>query len=238
MVALKPALVIATLCILGFVAFRLLIGGSTDSWHQRLTIIIDTPAGEVRGSSVVEITNTETMGPLVLMEARGVHTKVRGEAVAVEVVPGQWLFVLLEGHSNGQGDASQLVHQVFDPGAGGPARDRSYARTMRGLRALPLDTPAPVPPDSYPMFVTFDDFALPETVRLVESTGMAEVFGAGVSLREMTLEITEEAITEGQVRKLLPWLGAFPEPALGPIAVDAVSTPFYRLVHMGDFIRG
>jgi hypothetical protein len=202
---MKMLAIIVAFCAVCFVAYRTLIGGSTDSWRQRLTIIIDTPAGEVRGSSVVEITNTETMGPLVLMEARGVHTKVRGEAVAVEVTPGRWLFVLL-GNSGGQGDASQLVHQVFDPGAGGPARDRSYARTMRALRALPLDAPAPVPPENYPMLVTFDDVAKPETVRLVDPTDLAAIFGTGVRLKGLTLEMTTERVTPGRAQGVLGWL--------------------------------
>ena len=71
----------AVLAVLGFIAFRVLIGGSTVNWNQRLTVIVDTPGGEVRGASVVEISKTETMGPLVLMEARGVRSRMRGEAV-------------------------------------------------------------------------------------------------------------------------------------------------------------
>ena len=66
--------------VLGFVAFRVLIGGSTVSWNQRLTVIVDTPAGVVTGASVVEVSETEITGPLVLMEARGVRSRMRGEA--------------------------------------------------------------------------------------------------------------------------------------------------------------
>ena len=63
----RIALYCAIIVLLGFCTFRGLIGGSTTSWNQRLTVIVDTPAGVVRGSSVVKISNTETMGPLVLM---------------------------------------------------------------------------------------------------------------------------------------------------------------------------
>lgn len=40
----------AVLAVLGFVVFRVLIGGSTVSWNQRLTVIVDTPSGEMRGA--------------------------------------------------------------------------------------------------------------------------------------------------------------------------------------------
>jgi hypothetical protein len=174
---MKVLSIIAAICLLGFFAYRTLIGGSTESWHQRLTIIIDTPTGEVRGSSVVEITNIETMGPLVLMEARGVHTKVRGEAVAVEVVLGRWLFALLESPSNSQGNVDQLAHAAFDLGGGRPARERSYANNIADLREVPLDEPAPLPRDSYPMLVTFDDISDPITVRQVDPDDLDATFG-------------------------------------------------------------
>lgn len=41
--------VLAVIAVLGFIAFRVLIGGSTVSWNQRLTVIVDTPSGEMRG---------------------------------------------------------------------------------------------------------------------------------------------------------------------------------------------
>ena len=72
--------ILVLLGVLGFVAYRALIGGSTVSWNQRLTVIVDTPAGVVTGASVVEVSETEITGPLVLMEARGVRSRMRGEA--------------------------------------------------------------------------------------------------------------------------------------------------------------
>lgn len=54
----------------GFVTFRALFGGQTVTWHQRLTVTVETPAGEVSGSAVTAVRNVDTTGPLVLMEAR------------------------------------------------------------------------------------------------------------------------------------------------------------------------
>ena len=88
------------------------------------------------------------------------------------------------------------------------------------------------------MLVTFDDITKPETVRRVNPEDLAAVFGEGVRLKAVTLEITDEAVTEGRVEAVLGWLGPYPEPALGPATGGALAdAPFYRRVHMGDFIR-
>ncbi len=56
------------------------------------------------------------------------------------------------------------------------------------------------------MLVTFDDITKPQTVREVDSEDLAAVFGEGVRLKALTLEITREAVTEGRVEGVLPWL--------------------------------
>lgn len=53
------------------------------------------------------------------------------------------------------------------------------------------------------MLVTFDDITKPETVRRVDPEDLASVFGEGVRLKAVTLEITEEAATEGRVEGVL-----------------------------------
>ena len=72
--------------------------------------MIETPQGEVRGSAVTRVTKTETSGSLVLPEARGVRSKVEGEAVVVEVAPGKFLFALLSGSDDWERDAANWVY--------------------------------------------------------------------------------------------------------------------------------
>jgi hypothetical protein len=162
----------AVLAVLGFVVFRVLIGGSTVSWNQRLTVIVDTPSGEMRGASVTEITVTETMGALVLMEARGVRSEVRGEAVAMEIRPGRWLFALLSGAAGSKGDAGQPVYSAFRLGETRKPGAKSYRSNMRDLRAQPLNAPDPIPSEAFPLLVTFDDLAQPQSVREVDPTNI------------------------------------------------------------------
>ena len=204
---MKGLIVVAAIIgLIGFIGYRTLIGGQTVSWHQRLTVIVDTPNGEVRGASVTEVTNTETMGALLPMESRGVHSVIRGEAVAVEVLPGRWLFALLSGDDDALGQADQLVYTTYRLGENLNVSDRTYEALMADLRSKPLDTPASVPEGSYPLLVTFDDITKPETVREVDPADLATVFGSGVALRAATLEITTDDMTEGRVEMALSWL--------------------------------
>jgi hypothetical protein len=225
-------LVIGVLALVSFVAFRGCFGSSTTSWNQRLTLVVETPQGEVRGSAVTRVTKTNSSGGLVLPEARGVRSKVAGEAVVVEVAPGRYLFALLSGSGEEKRDASHWVYPAYDlSGAGG------YGAAMMKVQSQRFDTPVPLPPEGWPMLVTFDDITKPETVREVEPEDLAAVFGEGVRLKAVTLEITREAVTEGRVDSFLTWLGPYPEPRL--IAPDGRSTagPFGMTVSHGDFIR-
>lgn len=97
-----------------------------------------------------------------------------------------------------------------------------------------------VPRQVWPMLVTVDEIGKPETVRRVDPEDLAAVFGEGVRLQAVTLEITQEAVTEGRVDSLLEWPGPYPEPSPGPPGEGPIAVSkarFYRLVHMGDFIR-
>lgn len=170
------------------------------SWNQRLTLVIETPQGEVRGSAVTRVTKTETSGALVLPEARGVRSMVTGEAVVVEVAPGKFMFALLSGSGEEMRDATHWVYPAYQLSEVG-----SYGGAMMKLQSQPYDTPVPLPPEGWPMLVTFDEINKPETVRRVDPEDLASVFGEGVRLKSVTLEITEEAVTEGRVEAQPFW---------------------------------
>lgn len=101
---------------------------------------------------MTEVTKTESSGSLVLPEARGVRSKVTGEAVVVEVAPGKLLFALLSGTGEEKRDATHWVYPAYQLGEAG-----SYGGATMKLRSQPHDTPVPLPPEGWPMLVTFDD---------------------------------------------------------------------------------
>ncbi|WP_294982607.1 hypothetical protein [Tabrizicola sp.] len=219
-----------------FLTLRALFGGGTVSWNQRLTLVIETPQGEARGSAVTRVENVTSKGALVLAEAWGTRSYWTGEAVAVEVLPGKWLFALLEGESGT--DTGHWVYAAYDLNeALAPNGHPSIEAATSKLWAQPMNVPVPLPADRMPMMVSFGDITKPETVRKVDPEGLAAVFGEGVRLKAVTLEITDEPVTEGRVGEVLGWFGPYPEPALGSATGKTTDIPFYRRVYMGDFIR-
>jgi hypothetical protein len=235
---MKPLLWIAVLAAAPFLAWRGLFGGASTGWNQRLTITVETPAGEVSGSSVTEVRVVDYSGPWVLPDARGPKSTLRGEAVAVEVLPGKWLFALLGGAENPAGSAAAWAEVTYAPVRDAANRSRGYWERVADIHAQPYDTPVPLPPEAWPLMVTFTDIADPTSVARVDPNDLAASFGAGARLKTVTLEITRAEVTEGVVDALLTWLGPYQEPGLCPptggLLADA---PFCRRVTMGDFIR-
>ena len=155
---MKPVLILAAIAAVLFLAYRGLFGGATVTWNQRLTLVIETPQGEVRGSAVTGVKKTDSSGALVLPEARGVRSGVTGEAVVVEVAPGRYVFALLSGSDEQYRDASHWVYPAYDLSAAG-----SYGAAMMKVQSQRYDTPVPLPPEAWPILVTFDDITKAET---------------------------------------------------------------------------
>ena len=216
-------LIIGVLALVSFVAFRGCFGGASTSWNQRLTLVIETPQGEVSGSAVTEVRVAFFANPSALT-GREVSYSLIGGATVVEVLPGRYLFALIS-----DGEERFAV----------AAKDR-FKGMMRGewLRQIPRQTePVTLTGDLIPTLVTFDDVSQPETVRLVDPSDLAASFGPGVALTSVTLEITKEPVTKGRLEGLLGWLGPYPEPRLIPPDGRSTAGPFGMSISHGDFIR-
>lgn len=163
----------------------------TYVWRQKLTVEVQV-GNEVRSASSVSEMRVTFM-PKILPESHEFDIKLRGEAVVLNVTPSSALFALLNKMEN----ISIEVFKDMLP------RDsaRSDFSTLAALRE-----PRDVPRDRYPLLVTFGDIADPKTVRRVDPDDLAASFGRGVSLRRITLAITDEEVTEGKVEQVLPWL--------------------------------
>jgi hypothetical protein len=154
-----------------------------ETWRQKLTLVVDTPAGEVSGSAVVHVSGNMRQLP---GSANEIVYTVRGEATVVEVLPGRYLFALL-------GGSEEQFYAAAKDRFPGMSREEWLPR-------IPEQTePVSLLPDHVPMLVTFDDIAKPATVREVDPDDLAATFGEGVRLTVVTLEITEEPVTEGRV---------------------------------------
>ena len=173
----RAIIVLGIIALFGFIAFRSLFGGQTDGWHQRLTVAVNTPEGEITGSAVTAIQIEEHSGILVVPQARGVKATVTGEAVAVEVDPGRWLFALLDGAEGLNSNAQGWVYVAYGANLRAESDVRLHDLVMAAIHSQPYDTPVTLPSDAWPLMVTFDDIARPETVRRVDPDDLDAVFG-------------------------------------------------------------
>jgi hypothetical protein len=149
------------------------------------------------------------------------------------VVPGKWLFALIEGGESWRQNAANWVYPAF-----GLERAKSYAAAMSLLRAQPNDTPVPLPPEGWPVMVTFEDLSNPASVQKIDPTDLAATFGDGVRLVSVSLTRTRAPVTQGTIARLLPWIGPYPEPTLIPGDGRSKDIPFGMRIGFGAFIRG
>ncbi len=209
--------------------------GNTYTWNQKLTVNVNTPDGIKSGSAVTQV--TAKVGGQSLLSQAVVSYKVTGEATFVKLGIGKFIFALL---SNG-GDyepteywAAKAFHQqlVEDFGYGTEEKLAELFekfQTFRGSKTLALA--------DYPLLVTFTDTSDPKSVAEMKPMKLADRFGAGYSLKSITLEITDEAVTKVAVEKVLVWLSQYPEP---PLCQPTSGTDFSFCatnVHHGDFTR-
>ena len=191
--ALAKVLLTVVVTILGAVVIYKLIYPTVE-WHQKLTVSVNVGGQVVSGSSVVAVTATKM--PTVLFSFHDMRWDARGEATVVQLPDGRYLFALLN-------NSIVLAGNVF-PGAGQrePIDLIKRARLYKSLKTEVRD----VPHSALPLLVTFTDITDPTTVKKVDPRDLPATFGPGVTLERVTLEITDEKVTEGKVEKLLVWL--------------------------------
>jgi hypothetical protein len=219
--------------------FGLLIGGFAvlaggcgalfpARYRFRLTVIVETPQGIRTGSSIYEVTAARTGGTLPEEAKR--DWSVRGEAVAVDLPDGRTLFALLKTGAH-FGDMAGLSMSTLYPAFAQEGYD--VVGVAKKLASGAYPGPAEVDPDDYPILVTFDDVNDPQSVRQVAPGQLPTVFGRGVSLRTITVEVTHKAVTAG-IREKLP----SPSPG-GFFNWDGQSNPNSEGVYgIWDFIQG
>ncbi len=161
-------------------------------WHQKLTVVVDTPTGEVSGSSVIAI--NATFGDVPFSD-KEVWCRIRGEATVAELAPGRYLFALL-------GDDEERYYRAVRDQLKDMGRGEWLKRIpeMKGVVTLK--------PRNFPLLVTFRDVDDSESVLKVDPNDLAATFGPGFKLDRITLEITDEPVTTHKVEQILPWLEA------------------------------
>jgi hypothetical protein len=164
------------------------------------------------------------------MEARGGRWRVEGEALAVEVVPDRYLFILI----NNEKPISWLFKAFRQPAFHKSPNKHTRFGWMRAIKRS--EGYFEVPASTYPKFVSFEDMNDPASVILVDPNEMEKVFGVGVRLKSFALNATRKNVEIGQLRNLLPWLTSSKEKRLCPPSYTTTGTVCGSL-SFSDFLR-
>jgi hypothetical protein len=227
-------------------------GESFEPIHYKITAVVETPRGLRSGHSVLEYRGSMAGSAFGTMAGSGF--KVRGEAVAVEVAPGQVMFVLLRAHED-LDFAANALNAIAVPKDEGPRPTdragemertrRMYDRIRANRNVYPLWRPKDQRPGEGPWmgvyFVRFRDINVPETIEEVNPDDLASIFGKGVRLKTLTIQVTDEPVTT-TIEKYLPWLktkrGAMIEAHAPKLPPPRPPYPFGMIITTRDFSQG
>ena len=178
---------------------------SNYHYRYRMAVEVDTPEGLKTGSAVHEqIVGKSNVDVGELSGKRGIRT--RGEAIAVDLPGGQTLFALIPD--------SQVAQAVLDPEwhndwVESARRITSHQTPSNPLTMTPGRSAARLAkPAGYPLLVRFRDINDPKTIEEVDPNNLGASFGAGVHLRRITLQRTDDAVSKG-IEKRLKWLSGY-----------------------------
>lgn len=187
-------------------------------WRYRMTVAIETPESERIGTTVRQV--GAHAGPSHLKPFQGGHASVtKGEAVVIDLGDRGVVFALMRGPRHGVDYGGVIPFTAFPADFGGLTPEGiAYYST---LKAGPVE----LAPENYPQFVYFRDMGDPTSVEnlidyascdggdtgymqrfCIKNDRFAEVFGEGVRLKSVTIEMTESPATTGLVLDRLPWL--------------------------------
>ncbi len=183
----------------------------TPVYRYRLTVEVDTPDGVKTGSSVIEV-DTEVAGGYSIPTPGRVTNRVRGEAVTVDLGEGRVLFALLRSEADIDW-AGRVMYRLSPQYAGENALRDGYRNMLRHRpeRTVPRHFSRADQVNersAYPMLVTFRDIDDPTSVEEVDPDDLAATFGEGVSLKRITVQITDDPVTSG-IGQRLGWLGQY-----------------------------
>ena len=155
--------------------------------RYRLTLEAEISGEPKIGSGVIEVTYSKQSR--FAGQSPGI-VSYRGEAVVLDLGPGDTLFALLKAGADGRSAPSSIVLRAFKfPGGTLPEPVDEGLRELQrlsGKRELPLT--------SLPLLVRFRDLNDPKTVERVDPLDIGKSFGAGARLVRATLEIVPAGI--------------------------------------------
>jgi hypothetical protein len=176
MMHLSKVRIIWAVCIglAGLAGYFLLFPDYTNRF--RLTIEIETPDGVRSGSSVIEtrVWESGNWGPV---EARGIRTSAKGDAVFVDLGRGRNVVGLL-----GFGPVGADESRIFSLTRAALAPEKN----VRWQDEPNLKGRGKLPDEFVPTLITFSDLNDPKTARVINPAEFEKTFGPGFKFRGAT----------------------------------------------------
>lgn len=158
--------------------------------------------------------DTDVAGGYSIPVPGRVTNRVCGEAVAVDLGEGRVLFALLRSEADTDW-AGRVMYRLSPQYTGENALRDAYRNMLRhrSEKTVPRYFSRRDRMEqrlAYPMLVTFGDLDDPTSVERVDPDDLSATFGEGVSLKRITVKITDDHATTG-IEQRLRWLGRIRE---------------------------
>ena len=174
---------------------------TTVTYRYRLTLEIETPEGLKTGTGVIE---NRWVSHVFTVRGVSLQCTLSGEAVVVDLgTRGVVFSTLNERMSDGRTHAHAGYGCDLPLKVVGRLESRQEDRQRRLARGgVSVD----LLPAEVPLLVRFRALNEPMSVEDIDPQNLTGRLGPGVRLRRVHFETTSDAVTGGQVARLLPWL--------------------------------
>ncbi len=177
----------------------------STSWRYKITIEIETPEGIKSGAAVREVRAWKNAAKLINPDVAPIEYEVIGEAVVVDLGKRGVLFGLIDW------DSYEEVESSFPEIASNVSEYLEYYERLESGSRSTLR-------NNQPKIVTFDNIEDPRTAKLVyerklygngqvDVNNFQNIFGKGIDLKQITIEISENPVSSG-IEKKLPFLNS------------------------------
>ncbi|WP_306115077.1 MULTISPECIES: hypothetical protein [unclassified Roseovarius] len=199
-----------------------------ESWNQLLTVVVETPAGDVQASSISSVDITPP-SEFFKGDVGNATILTFGEAFFVQITKRRRLFVLVDGMEY------WAMSALRAQGAKG-----SMAKVASAFanfnEVIPLNVGGSRRYHSYPTLIVFDDENRPETARIIPPANLAAEFGTGVHLKAMLIQRTNQPVAKGEIYRTLTWLSGFSANRLCGADRESEEIPDCRRIKLFDLI--
>jgi hypothetical protein len=209
--------------------------GRSASYRYKLALTLNTPDGVKTASNVVEINAFD-----VTIPARGIGHKTTGQALYVDLGTGRRPLIALltriwratDPWPTFRGWGEDAPGEALADNCLGAKKPEDWLAEVKATRKC--GRPVAITPADLPDLVTFVNTNDPKSVMLVDRDNLNATLRPRVSWRSMTLEATDEPLSQA-IDEHLPWVRTHaPNIEIrGVMPFD----PFKHYISARDFIR-